>query len=54
MKELIIRKIAWLLPKQLVYWCAIRLGAHATVGKYGSEDVPNLRFMTALQCWEWK
>ena len=45
-------KIAWLLPRRLVYWCAIRLGAHATQGPYGSQSVPDLRLTDALKRWE--
>ena len=40
------------LPKWVVYWCAIRLGAHATCGKYGNQNVPELKFMEALKRWE--
>lgn len=40
-----------LLPRWLVYWCAIRLGAHATTGQYGDTVVPDLRFMDALERW---
>lgn len=42
----------WKLPKSLVYWCAIRLGAHATTGKYETQIVPELNFMDALQRWK--
>lgn len=47
-------KIAWILPKWLVYFCTIRLGAHATTGKYGSQIVPELNFIDALKRWEGK
>jgi hypothetical protein len=43
--------IAWHLPKSLVAWCAIRVGAHATQGQYSSQVVPDLKFMDALQRW---
>ena len=43
--------VTWLLPRTLVYWCAIRLGAHATTGQYGSQVVPELTFMDALKRW---
>lgn len=50
--EWIWRWIAWHLPKRLVYWCAVRVGAHATVGaKYGRTIVPELRMMEALDRW---
>lgn len=43
--------IAWRLPKTLVMWTAIRLGAYATQGEYGSTVVPDLTFMDALKRW---
>ncbi len=44
--------IAWRLPKRLVMWCAVRVGAHATTGEYGSQIVPELTVMDALQRWD--
>jgi hypothetical protein len=47
---------AWLafrLPRSLVYWCAILLIAHATTGPHGSQVVPELRAMDALQRWDY-
>jgi hypothetical protein len=51
MADYIYQKIAWLLPKKLVYWCAIRLLSHATVGKYNNQVVPDLKAMDALERW---
>lgn len=45
-------KLAWLLPEALVYFCAIRLIANATQGKYGNQVVPELTAMDALKRWE--
>ncbi len=44
--------IAWMLPKELVKWCAVRLFAHATVGEYKNTIVPELTAMDALKRWE--
>jgi hypothetical protein len=44
--------IAWHMPRSIVYWCAIRVGAHATQGKYSNQNVPELLFMDALQRWQ--
>jgi hypothetical protein len=44
--------IAWRLPRKVVYWCAIRLMANATVGPYDSQIVPNLTAIDALKRWE--
>lgn len=43
--------LSWRLPRKLVYWCAIRVGAEATTGKYGSQEVPALTFMDAIDRW---
>ena len=44
--------LAFKLPRRLVYHCAIRLGANATVGKYSSQVVHELNFLDALERWE--
>ena len=44
--------IAWLLPRRLAYWCAVRVHAHATLPPYGSQVVPELMAMDALRRWE--
>jgi len=41
-----------MLPRKLVYWCAVRVGAHATQGPYSNQEVPALTFMDALKRWE--
>ena len=43
--------LAWMMPKKLVYHCAILLGAHATTGKYETQVVPDLTFMDAIKRW---
>ncbi len=44
--------LVWRLPRRLVFWCAVRVGAHATTGAYSNQVVPELRFTDALQRWE--
>lgn len=44
--------IAWRLPRNLVKWCAVRLGGNATTGKWPAQVVPELTFMDAVQRWE--
>ncbi len=44
-------KIAWALPRWLVYWCAVRVGANATGMKHPHQAVPDLLFMEALKRW---
>jgi hypothetical protein len=51
MREQLAMFIAWRLPKSVVYWCAIRLIAHATQGEYSYQIVPDLSAMDALKRW---
>lgn len=47
--------LLWLahrLPRRLVMWCAIRVGAHATTGKFGSTVVHEMTFMDAIKRWD--
>lgn len=44
--------LAWQLPRPLVYWAAVRLGSHATQGKYSTQIVPELSMMDALARWK--
>ncbi len=52
MTEKIWIKLAWLLPRKLVMWAALRLVAHATQGEYGNTIVPELSAMDAIKRWE--
>ena len=51
LREKITMALAWALPRKIVYWCAIRVIAHATQGKYGLTVVPDLTAMEALRRW---
>jgi hypothetical protein len=44
--------IAWAMPKWLVYWCTMRLIAHATTGPYSDQNVPELTAMEAIKRWK--
>jgi len=50
--DAIVRWIAWHLPRRLVMWCYVRVGAHATIGKFGDTVVPELKMMDALERWD--
>ena len=53
LKEKLLMAIAWSMPRSLVYYCAIRVGVHATTtGPHSKQIVPNLNFMDALRRWE--
>lgn len=45
-------KVAWLLPRRVAYWAAIRVTSMATTGSYAHETPVDLKVMTALQRWE--
>ena len=49
--EALARKAAWLLPRKIVYWCAIRVWAHATTGPYGNTEAPAVTCSTAIERW---
>ncbi len=51
LKERLQFKIAWLIPRWLVYFCSIRLIANATQGKYSGQLAPELKAMDALKRW---
>jgi len=51
-KERVPVKIAWLLPRSIVYFAAIRVAAAATTGKWSNQIVPELTAMDALQRWD--
>lgn len=52
MKDRIARALAWMLPKRVVKWAYIRVGAHATTGQYSNTVVPDLTMMDGLARWE--
>ncbi len=43
--------LAWKLPKKLVYYCGVRMGAHATTGQYGSDNVDEVTMIETLKRW---
>jgi hypothetical protein len=47
----LLMKIAWTLPRRLVMWCYVRVGAHATTGEYSKTVVPELSMLDALGRW---
>ena len=51
MKERLLIKLSWALPRKLAYWCAVRVMANATTGKFSSQVVPELTAMEALERW---
>lgn len=50
-KERVTMKIAWMLPRSVAMWAYVRVGAHATTGKYENTVVPELSMLDALGRW---
>lgn len=46
------RSIAFHLPRRVAYWATVRVGAHATTGKWAQQVVPELTVADALRRWE--
>ena len=46
------KKMAWMLPRRVAYWCAIRVAVHASTGKWSDQEVPALGAMQALGRWD--
>jgi hypothetical protein len=44
--------LAWRLPRRLCYFASIRLVAHATMGPWDRQVVPELTAMDALDRWQ--
>ena len=44
--------IAWRLPRRLVYWCGVRMGAWASQGKWAGDEVPGITVLTAMERWQ--
>lgn len=52
MKERIMLWLAWRVPKDLAYWCAVRVMSHATTGNYAYQLVHGLLAVDALKRWD--
>jgi hypothetical protein len=50
-RERTLQAVAWRLPRGLVFWCAVRVIAHATTGRHGETLVPQLTAIEALERW---
>jgi hypothetical protein len=52
LRERVAFRLAWLLPRDVAMWAAIRVYAHATQGKWGGETPESVSILTALQRWD--
>ena len=46
------QRIAWLLPKELIYYCIIRALGHATTGKYSSTEISKITVAETMTRWD--
>lgn len=51
MVERLTMKLAWMLPRSLVMWCAYRVMAHASTGPWGNECPDDTDMMTMIGRW---
>ena len=52
MKEKLCMWIAWKLPKRVVYWCFMRMCAHATQGPFRDQTPTGMTWETISKRWE--
>ena len=52
--EKVVSWVAWHLPEYLVYWCALRVLAFATTGKYGNKHPDEISVLDAVEAWRTK
>ena len=50
--DALLRAIVWRLPRRVVMWCAVRVLAHATSGRFGDTVVGGLPAIEALRRWD--
>jgi hypothetical protein len=51
--EASVRKVAFMLPRRVVYWCVIRAGVHATSGPWGNQHPMTPTLDAILQRWDY-
>lgn len=51
MAKTLSERIAWWLPKRIIYFCVIRAWAWATTGKYSDTIVPDITVEKILKRW---
>lgn len=52
LRERLYISIAWALPRELVWWCYIRVMSHATTGKFSRTHPAGVTFDVAAKRWE--
>ena len=54
LKDLIAKKISYLLPNRVMYWCLIRAYAYTTVHSFPSNQPDDIGFSMIIESWETK
>ncbi len=51
-RERMVMRIVWALPRRIVYWATVRLGAEVSTSEaMVGTPVPEMSFMDALKAW---
>jgi hypothetical protein len=50
-KERMIRRLVWRLPRSVILWSTVRAISNATTGPYENQVVPELTAMDTLERW---
>ena len=51
LKDRILMKTAWILPKDLIKWCCVRAFSHASSGCWGRDDPNTIGYGVLLRRW---
>lgn len=52
LRERIIMKIVWALPREIIRWALVRAAAHATMGRWGMEEPSTVTVFKVMDRWE--
>ena len=45
--------LAWHLPREVVYWCAVRVAVNASQGKWSGSETPGVTVVEMLERWDY-
>lgn len=52
MRERLIMKFVWALPREVIRWAVVRATAHATMGIWGTEHPASVSAFAVMDRWE--
>lgn len=44
--------LAWHMPREVVYWCGVRMAAYASQGKWSGEECTGVTVMEMIERWD--